>query len=109
MYSMRRVEGQPWVPVGSTLGPRFFSGIRVSLQKLGYGRSRKLFGKTWRAHRSVLTQGVLSAALSGGGPQRHRMQILSLFLEMLQAFVKKYEQQLLDSAAFEPYDLLGDS
>ena len=34
------VEGQPWVPVGSTLGPRFFSGIRVS-------RSRKLFGKTW--------------------------------------------------------------
>ena len=28
------VEGQPWVPVGSTLGPRFFSGIRVSPQKI---------------------------------------------------------------------------
>lgn len=33
----------------------------------------------------------------------------SLFLDTLQLFVKKHEQQLQDSAAFEPYDLLGDS
>ena len=30
----RRVEGQPWVPVGSTVGPRFLAGIRGSPQKI---------------------------------------------------------------------------
>ena len=28
------VEGQPWVPVGSTVGPRFLAGIRGSPQKI---------------------------------------------------------------------------
>jgi len=29
-----KVEGQPWVPVGSTVGPRFLAGIRGSPQKI---------------------------------------------------------------------------
>jgi hypothetical protein len=29
-----KVEGQPWVPVGSTVGPRFLAGIRGSPQKM---------------------------------------------------------------------------
>ena len=33
-YATRRVEGQPWVPVGSTVGPRFLAGIRGSPQKI---------------------------------------------------------------------------
>jgi hypothetical protein len=28
------VEGQPWVPVGSTVGPQFLAGIRGSPQKI---------------------------------------------------------------------------
>ena len=28
------VEGQPWVPVGSTVGPLFLAGIRGSPQKI---------------------------------------------------------------------------
>ena len=33
----------------------------------------------------------------------------SLFLDTLQAFVNKYDRQLQDSAAFEPYDFLTDT
>ena len=34
------VEGHPWVPVGSLVGPRFLAGIRRPRRKLGYGGYR---------------------------------------------------------------------
>jgi hypothetical protein len=36
-------------------------------------------------------------------------QTQSSLLDTLQAFVNKYDQQLQDSAAFEPYDFLADT
>jgi hypothetical protein len=33
----------------------------------------------------------------------------SLFLDTLQTFVNQYDQQLQNSAAFEPYDFLADT